>query len=299
MRPVRQERTAKVSTVAPPFTTPERAATTPAKVPSGYTGRESATVVKAQRRPHERNKASFGTAFARVLGPGAVSRLMAKFSDAPILVLSGDQLTGKSTVAKAIAKALGGEASSTGSLVRAQADQLQIPIEAMTKRLAEHPSANVELDYRAAETIAAGDVIAFESRIAGHLGRYLSDLGRPGVLSVYLTASPRERTLRYLAREVGPDARERIESQLQVPADATLVECLDALGSIDDPAARAVHARFEQIAGRDEVLQGELQSLYGIDYRDHDGFDLVIDTSRSTHEATLAKILGAMGVRDA
>lgn len=58
---------------------------------------------------------AFKLAFERVVGKGAVTRLVESFSEAPVLLLAGDQASGKSTTAKLLAEALGGTARQHGS----------------------------------------------------------------------------------------------------------------------------------------------------------------------------------------
>ncbi len=237
-------------------------------------------------RPHEKlEPPSFESAFRRTVGTQAISELRSKFSDKPVLLFAGDQLTGKSTLAKATAKALGGPdgvAAGTGAIVRKMAADRGISVEDMAKALKDEPSTDVQIDYRACEMIAAGEVDSFESRLAGQLGKFLKGLGRENVLSVYLRCAPRERALRYVAREVSPEARARLEPLLDVAADADLEACLRALGKIDDPAAQQVAANFAEIAGRDSTDLGRLKALYGVDYQDASSFDLILDTTGKT-----------------
>ena len=252
-------------------------------------------------RPHEKPELpSFAGAFRRVVGATAVADLKGKITDKPVLLFAGDQLTGKSTLSKALAKSLGGEAglsAGTGAIVRKLAADRGITVEEMAKVLKSEPSTDVTIDYRACEMIAAGDVDTFESRLAGQLGKFLKDLGRENVFSVYLRCAPRERALRYVGREVSPEARARLEPLLRVEADADLEACLRALGAIDDPAAQQVAANFKDIAGRDATDLTRLRTLYGVDYQDSSSFDIVIDTTGKSPaelqvelEATLAKL---------
>ena len=235
----------------------------------------------------------FAQAFLNVAGPNAVKDLIASFTKDPVVLIAGDQLTGKSTAARAVASALDGKASGTGKLVRKEAESRGLSIEEMSKDLADEPDFDAKIDLRAAGVIAQGDAAAFESRLAGHLGEFLKELGRENVLSVYLACGPKERALRYVARECGDDARTRIEPQLKVDPDASLKDCLLALGGIDDPAAQEVAGKFDGIASRDQNDKGRLMALYGVDYQDRSVFDVVIDTTRMTPEQVKEAILEA------
>ena len=204
--------------------------------------------------------------FQKTIGKAAMAALKASFSSKPVILIAGDQLTGKSTVAKAVAAAFGGEASGTGRLMRAAADKAGKPIEEFVKSVA--ADFDVQLDWQATKKIASGDVSVFESRLAGHLGQMLENMGRKNVVSVYLVASPRERALRYLARELSPAVRARVEPQLVLPGDATLEQCMKAIVALNDPDANKIASQWRDIAHRDDVDQARLLDLYAVDYQD-------------------------------
>lgn len=231
--------------------------------------------------------------FARVVGPAAVAALKASFSTKPVVLIAGDQLTGKSTAAKTVAQALGGESSGTGRLMRDAAARANKPVEEFVKSVP--ASFDVELDWQAARKIGKGDVSVFESRLAGHLGQMLERLGRQNVVSVYLVASPRERALRYLQRELSPEVRARIEPKLQIPADATLEQALAAVVAMGDPDASKIATSMKDIAHRDDVDHARLKKLYDVNYQDRSAFDVVILTDGKTPEQVQAEILAAVG----
>ena len=223
--------------------------------------------------------ASFESAFARVLGPPALARLADLCVDRPVVLVAGDQLMGKSTAARLLAAALGGTVGGAGAVVRRMATERCMTVEAMSRALAQQPEIDVRIDYEAASLVARGEVTAFESRLAGHLGLLLRRLGRKHLLTVVLTCDPRERALRYVAREISAEARARIEPRLVVQPDANFRTYLRALGSIDDADARAVAARFVEIADRDAIDVVRMRALYGVDYRDRSVFDMTVDTT--------------------
>ncbi len=238
---------------------------------------------------------SLPKAFSEVVGPQAIADLKALFNDKPVVLIAGDQLTGKSTVAGMVAKQLGdGKAASTGKIVRAMAAERGISIEEMSKRLAEEPGVDQRIDYEACKLIATGGAMAVESRLAGHLADFLRGLGRKNLFAVYLACSPRERALRYVYREVSPQARQRLDPLLDVEGSVDLAACLSALAKIDDPAAAKVTGSMGAVAARDAQDYERLQSLYGIDYRDRSVFDLVVDTSNKSPDEVLAAVLAAL-----
>ena len=220
---------------------------------------------------------SFEAAFARVLGARAIHDLKALLTETPVVLIAGSQLTGKSTAAKAVAARMGGMSAGTGSIVRKMAEERGISIEQMSREM--DPDVDVAIDYRAACRIGGGEVAAFESRLAGHLGQFLERLGRKQIVSVYLEASPKERALRHLHREVSPAARARLEQQVHFEDGATLEQALAALVALGDPEASAIASKMGDIARRDEVDRGRMHALYGVDFQDQCAFDVVLDTT--------------------
>jgi cytidylate kinase len=191
--------------------------------------------------------ASFAAAFASVIGAEALGNLKAAMVDTPIVLVAGDQCTGKGTAAEGLVAHLGGANTGTGSVLRALAKENGLSIEQMSAllsgkvveavdargqsamvslkdfpHLGSAEDVDVRLDYRAATAIASSslkkadgqtiDVGVFESRLAGHLGQFLERLGRKNVVSVYLYAAPRVQAERYLEREVfGPQERAGVD----------------------------------------------------------------------------------------
>ncbi len=257
----------------------------------GVAGGGAATVSTTTGEPPEQ-AGGIARVFAGVVGPAQIAALKASLSDKPVVLIAGDQLTGKSTAAKAVADALGGAASGTGRLVRAAAEEAGVPVEAYVKTVP--ASFDVELDWRAAKQIGRGEVAVFESRLAGHLGKMLAGMGRKNIVSVYLVASPRERALRYLNRELSPQVRARIDEELAIQPGATLEEAMAAVVALGDPDLSTLAARMKDIAHRDDVDHARLEKLYGVDYQDRSAFDVVIVTDGKTPEQVQAEVLAAV-----
>ncbi|OGQ19819.1 MAG: hypothetical protein A2138_07435 [Deltaproteobacteria bacterium RBG_16_71_12] len=234
----------------------------------------------------------------RVRGARAVEELVAGFSTTPVVLIAGQQCTGKGTVAPLVGKALAGDGArikGTGKLMREAAQQAGKDVETFVKSVP--PDFDVELDFRAAKLVAEGGVDVFESRLAGHLGRMLQARGRENLVSVYLTASPREQALRYLQREVGPDARQRVERSVIIPKTATLEQAL-TLAAAADPAVKAkIGPLIDEVGARDEVDRKRLLSLYGVDYQDPSAFDVVVSTDGKTPQQVTAEVIAAVRAR--
>lgn len=222
---------------------------------------------------------SFAAAFAAVMGPEAVADLKATIGKKPIVLVAGDQCTGKGTAAEGLVAALGGQNTGTGTVLRALAKENGLSIEQMsgllsgktadikgddgasrTVSLRDFPhlgsaeDVDVRLDYRAATAIAGSklekadgetiDISVFESRLAGHLGQFLEGLGRENIVSVYLYAAPRVQAERYLKREVFDPAEQAATS----PAEKAAVDGARA-------TAAAVLAGLNDSVGLEQCLQ--------------------------------------------
>jgi len=124
-------------------------------------------------------------------------------------------------------------------------------------------------------------------------------MGRKNVVSVYLVASPRERALRYLQRELSPEVRTRVEARLQLPPDATLAQAMQAIVALDDPDANKIASLWRDIAKRDDVDKARLLELYGVDYQDRSAFDVVVTTDGKQPADVQAEILAAIQARTA
>ena len=234
----------------------------------------------------------------RVHGARAIDDLVAGFAKTPVVLIAGQQCTGKGTVAPLVGKALAGDAArikGTGKLMREAAAQAGKDVESFVKSVP--PDFDVELDFRAAKLVAEGGVDVFESRLAGHLGRMLQSKGRDNLVSVYLTASPREQAMRYVAREVGPEARERVERSVVISKSASLEEALTLAASADPAVKAKVGPLIDEVGARDEVDRKRLLSLYGLDYQDPSAFDVVISTDGKTPQQVTSEVIAAVKAR--
>jgi cytidylate kinase len=245
--------------------------------------------------PLETFTSKFEAAVQRVLGGDALRELRSSFSDVPVILLAGDQLTGKSTAARGLAQRHSSRAGSTGSLVRAMAAEAEVSVEEMSLGLQDDPWSDVRLDFGAAWSIAAGEVRVFEARLAGFLGAWLRSLGRQNLFSAYLFCPPREQALRYVFREVSQQARAKVEQLLELPPEVDLATSLRIISRSALSEVQGIDQLVEKIAKRDELSSERLRKLYGIDHRDTSVFDAIIDTSCGTPRETVLAIERSAG----
>lgn len=279
-------KTDATSTQAASATTSTQAASTPSTTSAPQTTqgpvaalfsdttKEASTKKPGTLKPHEAlmsglNKPrypNFAAAFQAVLGKGAVDELKAAIGKKPIVLIAGDQCTGKGTAAEGLVQSLGGQNSGTGTVLRALAKENGLSIEQMsallsgksvvtdagkTVTLADYPhlgtaeDVDVRLDFRATKAIASStlqkadgsslNLSVFESRLAGHLGQFLEGLGRGNIVSVYLYAAPKVQAERYLEREVWkPAADKAVSAADKAVVDAARADAAAMLAGLPD-----------------------------------------------------------------
>ena len=200
-------------------------------------------------------------------------------SDEPVILLAGDPGVGKSTIARALAHRLGGSSGGTGSCVRAMAASKGLSLEAFNALLAERPDEDVAIDALAAQRVARGEFAVFESRLAGHLGRWLRNCGRVGAVAIYLRCAPVEQALRLLRREGSLAMREVAAAYLADARFDSLEACASALreGAMGDAAAI-----LERQAARTAADRARMRALYGVELDEKGLYDEVIDTTRAS-----------------
>ncbi len=91
--------------------------------------------------------------FTTHIGPDAVKRLMATITPLPVILIAGDQLTGKSTQARTLAGHFNGVYRSVGELFREAAARRGISIAEQARRLLTERGLDVEIDYATCEWI--------------------------------------------------------------------------------------------------------------------------------------------------
>lgn len=255
--------------------------------------------VASSQRALAKRLSSFREALRSAVGNEVMKRLttIAKNNDEPIVLIKGDMLTGKSTQARELAKALGrpDEVGSVGSQVmRPLAEKRGISIEELGAQLKAEPKLEAAIDFEALVLAASGGVAVLESRMAGEYGALLRSLGRKNVVTVELLCGPRERALRMVERLAGPQARRRIEPQLSEVPGASLEAYLKTIASIKDPEPKLAELgqHGAEIAGRDEVDAARLRKLYGFDYRkDGPPSDILVDTSALDSNQVRAELI--------
>jgi len=92
-----------------------------------------------------------------------------------ILTISGLHGTGKSTIAKLIAEALGIKYYSTGQAFRDLSIEMNMTLEEFTKYVEEHPEIDNKLDNKVIDVAKQGNIIV-DSQLSGYLLKNIADI---------------------------------------------------------------------------------------------------------------------------
>ncbi len=97
-------------------------------------------------------------AFIDYIGSDSINKLREKITDKPMILIAGDQLTGKSTQAKNLAEYYRGTFYSVGNLFREVAAKKGITVAEQAKLLLTERGIDVEIDYKTCEMISGNSI---------------------------------------------------------------------------------------------------------------------------------------------
>ena len=221
-------------------------------------------------------------AFTTHVGQDAVERLMATVTPLPVILIAGDQLTGKSTQARMLAGHYSGVCRSVGGLFREAAARRGISVAEQARRLLTERGIDVEIDYATCEWIGGagldGSMAVIEGRQPGWLGGFMASLGKENIARLYFRCSRREQAVRFLKRELGEDASRLARDTLPSSEPETLAALAEAVAALKLEGAADVAAQLRDNTRRDDDDRQRYLELYGFDYRDPAGYDLIVDT---------------------
>jgi len=155
-----------------------------------------------------------------------------------LITISGLPGSGKTTVARLVAQALGLEHVYAGDIFRRQAEAHGLTLEQYARRAESDHSIDRALDAQMRRRAAQGSAV-----LEGRLAAFMADAAAVPALRVFLSASEAVRATRIVGRE-GGDPKERL---------------------------REIQAREDSDARR-------YREIYGFDYHDPARYDLVLDT---------------------
>jgi cytidylate kinase len=161
-----------------------------------------------------------------------------------LVTISGLPGSGKTTVARLVARALGLEHVYAGNIFRRQAEANGLSLEEYLRRAEQDSSIDRELDRQMEARARRGDAV-----LEGRLAAFMADRAGTAALKVFLDATEGVRARRISDREGGAAAERLREIQAREASD---------------------HRRY--------------LDLYGVDYHDLARYDLVMETDRGTPE---------------
>ena len=168
-----------------------------------------------------------------------------------LITISGLPGSGKTTVARLVARELSLEHVYAGDIFRRQAEQHGLSLGDYLRRAEIDPSIDRDLDEQVKTRAAEGNAV-LEGRLAG----FMADQAEAPALKVFLDCSEAVRAERITGREGGATAE-----------------------------------RLREIQAREASDRRRYRDIYGVDYHDRDRYDLVIETDGHTPEELARQIV--------
>ena len=235
------------------------------------------------------------SAFKTYIGEKSIDKLQENITDKPMILIAGDQLTGKSTQAKNLADFFNGSFHSVGALFREAAKNRGITVAEQAKLLLVERGIDVEIDYKTCQVITGSDIDTslgvVEGRQPAYMGSFMASLGKKNLIRLYLQCSIREQALRFLRREVGEEAY--LAGKEQIPEkDYKNLESLNtAIENLDIGQREEAMSEFIENQSRDEDDRHRYSGLYGFDYGNLEGYDIILNTNDKEPEMVFQEIL--------
>ena len=166
-----------------------------------------------------------------------------------LISITGKLGSGKSTVCNIMKERYGFQIFSTGTINREFARRLGITTLELNKRLMEDPSLDKEIDGTVTKLSEEkkDEKLIFDSRMAWHFAK--------DTFKIFLTIDPMEAAKRVMKNQRGSE--EHYDS---------------------------VEEACEKLVERSQVERARFLDIYGVDYHDHNNFNIVVDTTSRTPE---------------
>ncbi len=215
-----------------------------------------------------------GNAFKKYIGKNSVKKLQESINQKPMILIAGDQLTGKSTQAKNLAEAFNGTFHSVGNLFREVAAKRGITVAEQAKLLLTERGIDVEIDYKTCEMISGKDI---ETEI--------------GVIE---QCSIRDQALRFLRREIGEDAYQKGLKNVPNVNYENLESLREEIINLQLDDGNDVIEKFVENQNRDGDDRARYSSLYGFDYGNLSGYDIVVNTSNKEADQVFSEVVNEL-----
>ena len=236
-----------------------------------------------------------GTAFKTYIGENSIDELKSAITSKPMILIAGDQLTGKSTQAQRLAKHFGGDFRSVGMLFREAASDRGITVAEQARLLLTERGVDVDIDYKTCQMIAGSqiksDLAVIEGRQPAYMGSFMSRLGKKNIVKLYFQCSIREQALRFLRREFGEQAYRTGRTQIPNKVYENLESLRSEIESLDLGAKKEIIGQFMENQNRDEDDRHRYSGLYGFDYGNLEGYDIVLNTDDKEPDEVFEEVL--------
>lgn len=237
-------------------------------------------------------------AFKEHIGSDSINKLRENITDKPMILIAGDQLTGKSTQAKNLAEYYSGTFYSVGNLFREVAAKRGITVAEQAKLLLTERGIDVEIDYKTCEMISGKkidtNIGVIEGRQPAYMGSFMQELGKRNLVRIYFQCSIREQALRFLRREIGEVAYQKGLAKVPDINYRTLKSLQDEIYNLELPDSNEVIQKFIDNQSRDEDDRDRYSSLYGFDYGNLSGYDIVINTTNKEADSVFKEVVSEL-----
>ena len=223
------------------------------------------------------------SAFKTYISDDSINLLRKSITDKPMILIAGDQLTGKSTQAKNLAEHFGGDFYSVGSLFRDAAKERGITVAEQARLLLVERGIDVEIDYKTCQMIGGSRITTnlgvVEGRQPAYMGSFMANLGKKNIVRLYFQCSILEQALRFLRREIGEEFYQLGRKSIPKKDYKTLESLRDEIQLLNINNNQKAINDFIENQNRDNDDRHRYSELYGFDYGNLKGYDFVIDTN--------------------
>ena len=130
-----------------------------------------------------------------------------------------------------------------------------------------------------------------EGRQPAYMGSFMASLGKINLVRLYLQCSIREQALRFLRREVGEEAYLAGKTQIPEKNYKNLESLNTEIERLDISQSDNLMSEFIENQSRDEDDRHRYSGLYGFDYGNLDGYDIVLNTNNKEPDNVFNEIL--------
>ncbi len=236
-----------------------------------------------------------GTAFTKYIGESSIDELRDAINEKPMILIAGDQLTGKSTQAQNLAEHFGGDFRSVGMLFREAAANRGITVAEQARLLLTERGIDVEIDYKTCQMIAGNTIqsklAVIEGRQPAYMGSFMASLGKKNIVRLYFQCSIREQALRFLRREFGEAAYQVGKAEIPRNDYENLESLRSEIENLELDGSSLVIDQFMENQNRDEDDRHRYSGLYGFDYGNLEGYDIIQNTNEKEPDEVFNEVL--------